>query len=219
MSAELGYFVHPLAVVDLPCEIGAGTRIWHFSHVMRGARIGRECVLGQNVHVGSGVVIGDRVKIQNNVSLYDGAVVEDEVFLGPSCVLTNVSNPRAAVERKAFFERTLLRRGCTIGANATVVCGRVVGRHAFVAAGAVVARDVDDYALVVGVPGRRVGWFSRHGHRLDVGAGQRDGILVCPESGWRYRLEDGAVTCLDCPDDAPMPADQRTGRLGYREGS
>jgi len=160
------FFKHESAFVDEPCTIGAGTKIWHFCHVQSGARIGQKCILGQNVNVANDVVIGDNVKIQNNVSVYTGTVIEDDVFLGPSCVLTNVTNPRSQVVRHSLYERTLLRRGCTIGANATVVCGTTIGRYAFVAAGAVVTGDVPDYALVLGVPAKPHGWMSRHGHRL-----------------------------------------------------
>jgi UDP-2-acetamido-3-amino-2,3-dideoxy-glucuronate N-acetyltransferase len=209
------YFVHESAYVDEPSRIGEGTRIWHFCHVLPGARIGRNCNLGQNVMVGNDVVIGDNVKIQNNVSVYTGTVIEDDVFLGPSCVLTNVSNPRSQVNRRALYERTLLRRGCTIGANATVVCGTTIGRDAFVAAGAVVTRDVSDYALVAGVPARRVGWMSRHGHRL--AAPQRDGVLVCPESGLRYRLQGDALRCLDLDEEAALPPQQASGSRSYRD--
>ncbi len=196
------YFVHESSYVDAPSDVGEGTRIWHFCHVLPGARIGRACVLGQNVSIGRDVVVGDRVRIQNGVSVYTGTTVEDDVFLGPSCVLTNVSNPRAQLDRSARFERTLLRRGCTIGANATVVCGVTVGRYAFVAAGAVITRDVPDYALVVGVPGRAVGWMSRHGHRLERGPG---GVMTCPESGHRYVEDGGRVRCLDLDEEAPLP--------------
>jgi UDP-2-acetamido-3-amino-2,3-dideoxy-glucuronate N-acetyltransferase len=156
MNTEKKFFVHPSSFVDEPIEIGEGTKIWHFSHVMAGARIGNRCVLGQNVNIADGVVLGNNVRVQNNVSVYAGTVVEDDVFLGPSCVLTNVSNPRAQVNRHALYERTVLRRGCSVGANATIVCGVIVGRYAFVAAGAVVVRDVPDYALVMGVPAPRV---------------------------------------------------------------
>jgi UDP-2-acetamido-3-amino-2,3-dideoxy-glucuronate N-acetyltransferase len=181
--------IHPTAVVDLPCEIGDGTRVWHFCHVMAGARIGRECVLGQNVFVAGGAVVGDRVRVQNNVSIYDGVVIEDEVFLGPSCVLTNVKNPRAAVSRKDAFATTRLCHGCTIGANATIVCGVTIGRYAFVGAGAVVTRDVPAFALLTGAPARQTGWVGRRGVQLVAdGAGLR-----CPESGDRYRLVDGAI--------------------------
>ena len=186
-----GVFIHESAYVDAPCEIGEGTKVWHFSHVQAGARIGRGCTLGQNVNVGPGVAIGDGVKIQNNVSVYAGCVVEDDVFLGPSCVLTNVKNPRSEVDRRGEFATTRIRRGATVGANATVVCGVTLGRYCFVAAGAVVTKDVPDFALVVGTPARQRGWMSRHGHRL--GPADADGMMTCPGSGLRYRLEGGAL--------------------------
>jgi len=208
------YFVHESAVIDEGATIGAGTKIWHFSHVQSGATIGERCVLGQNVNIGNDVVIGNGVKIQNNVSVYTGTLVEDYVFLGPSCVLTNVTNPRSEVNRHALYEKTLLRRGCTIGANATVVCGVTVGRYAFVAAGAVITRDVPDYALMVGVPARRVGWVSRHGHRL--ANPDRVGVMSCPESGLRYRESPaGSLRCLDLDEDAELPQELRTGRGTY----
>jgi UDP-2-acetamido-3-amino-2,3-dideoxy-glucuronate N-acetyltransferase len=200
MSDSPGFFVHPTACVDEPSTIGAGTRIWHFCHVMSGARIGAACVLGQNVFVAGGAVVRDRVRIQNNVSVYDGVVVEDDVFLGPSCVLTNVSNPRAEIRRHGAFQSTRIRKGATIGANATIVCGITIGRHAFVAAGAVVTRDVPDYALILGVPGRRVGWMGRHGERL----APSEDLWVCPASGFRYRETDGALRCLDLDEDARL---------------
>ncbi len=196
------YTAHPTAYIDAGAEIGAGTRIWHFSHVMPGARIGAGCILGQNVFVADEVVVGDNVKIQNNVSLYTGVVLEDDVFCGPSCVFTNVRNPRSQVIRRHLYERTVVRRGASIGANATIVCGVTIGRYAFVGAGAVVNRDVPDYALMLGVPAARRGWMSRHGHRLAAGAG---GELVCPETGWRYQeTEPGLLRCLDWPEDAPI---------------
>ena len=198
------YYVHPSAYVDEPCEIGEGTKIWHFSHVMPHCKLGKKCSLGQNVHVATGVAIGDNVKIQNNVSLYDGTVIEDHVFLGPSCVFTNISNPRSEIVRRHLYEKTLVRRGASVGANATIVCGSTVGRYAFIAAGAVVTKEVPDYALMMGVPARRVGWMSRHGQRLSEP--DADGILLCPETGWRYKLEAGIVRCLDLDEDAPLPA-------------
>lgn len=197
-----GYYQHPSAIVDEPAAIGEGTKIWHFSHVMAGARIGRGCVLGQNVFVGSGVIVGDNVKIQNNVSLYEGVVLEDFVFCGPSCVFTNVVNPRSEIPRRAEYQETRIRRGATIGANATVVCGTSVGRYAFVAAGAVVRGDVPDYGLMTGVPARRSGWMSRHGHRLP--AAGADGVSRCPASGWRYKEEGGVLRCLDWPEDRDL---------------
>ena len=179
--------IHESACVDQPCTIGAGTRIWHFSHLMRDCRVGRDCVIGQNVMLGPYVVVGDRCKIQNNVSLYEGVTLEDGVFCGPSCVFTNVDNPRAEVERKDEFRPTLVRRGATIGANATIVCGHEIGAYAFIGAGAVVTRDVPAHALMAGVPARRIGWMSRAGGRLGDD-------LVCPIDGTRYRLtEQGAM--------------------------
>ncbi|MBN2303698.1 MAG: N-acetyltransferase [Anaerolineae bacterium] len=205
MSAQ-DYYAHPSAYIDMPCEIGAGTKIWHFCHVMPNAQIGTNCVLGQNVFVASGVIVGNNVKIQNNVSLYTGAELEDDVFCGPSCVFTNVVNPRSQIVRHHLYERTLVRRGATIGANATLVCGATVGRYAFIGAGAVVRGDVPDYALMLGVPAVRKGWMSRHGHRLP--APDADGLLVCPESGWRYReVEPDVLRCLDWPEDQPLSPD------------
>lgn len=182
--------IHPSAIVDEGARIGAGSRIWHWVHVCAGARIGGRCSLGQNVFVGNRVVIGDRVKIQNNVSVYDNVTLEDDVFCGPSMVFTNVYNPRAAVERKSEYRDTLVRRGATLGANCTIVCGVTIGEYAFVGAGAVVNRDVPAYALMVGVPARQIGWMSRHGEQLDLpltGSGE----AVCPHTGDRYRLRDG----------------------------
>lgn len=203
--SDAEYFVHPTAVVDRPVEIGAGTKIWHFSHVMSGASIGRICNLGQNVFVAGGVRIGDRVKIQNNVSVYAGVELEDDVFCGPSCVFTNVSHPRAEFNRRAEFQRTLVRRGATVGANATILCGTTVGQYAFVGAGAVVTRDAPDYALMIGVPARRMGWVGRHGYRLEIGA--ESNTLVCPSSGWRYReVTPGVLICVDWPEDQRLEA-------------
>jgi len=198
------YFVHSSAFVDEPVTIGGGTKIWHFCHVMPGAKIGRGCVLGQNVLVAAGVQIGDNVKIQNNVSLYEGVELEDDVFCGPSCVFTNVINPRSQIVRRGQYQPTRVRRGATIGANATIVCGSTIGRYAFIAAGAVVTKgDVPDYALMAGVPARRKGWMSRHGHKL--GKPDADGIMRCPESGWRYReVEVGVLRCLDRSEDEAL---------------
>jgi UDP-2-acetamido-3-amino-2,3-dideoxy-glucuronate N-acetyltransferase len=212
------YFVHPSSVVDEPSAIGPGTKIHHFCHVMSGARIGARCVLGQNVFVAAGVVIGDDVRIQNNVSLYDGTIVEDFVFLGPSCVTTNVTNPRAEIDRRDNYEPTKIRRGATVGANATILCGTTVGRYAFVGAGALVSRDVPEYALVMGVPARRTGWMSRHGQKL--GPPGADGVMVCPESGFRYRLEDSRLRCMDLDEGAPLSLDGRALGKPYvrREG-
>ncbi|AKT37508.1 acyltransferase [Chondromyces crocatus] len=213
------FFVHESAVVDEPATIGEGTRIWHFCHVAAGARIGRGCVLGQNVFVAGGAVLGNGVRVQNNVSIYDGIVVEDDVFLGPSVVLTNVINPRAAVDRRASYEITRIRRGATVGANATVVCGVVIGRHAFIGAGAVVTHDVPDYALMMGVPARRAGWMSRHGQRLVAAEGD---LLRCPESGHRYALLGENLRCLDLAEDAPLVDEEGrrvTGAWPYRPGT
>jgi UDP-2-acetamido-3-amino-2,3-dideoxy-glucuronate N-acetyltransferase len=207
-----GVTIHESAYVDEGAQIGAGTGVWHFCHVSAGAVVGERCVLGQNVFVADGATIGSGVKIQNNVAVYGGCVVEDDVFLGPSCVLTNVTNPRSQVRRKSLYETTRLRRGATVGANATIVCGVTLGRYCFVAAGAVITRDVPDYALVAGTPARAVGWMSRHGHRLAFDA---TGTATCPESGLRYRLQSGAVRCLDLDEDAPLPPDLAVGDRDY----
>jgi UDP-2-acetamido-3-amino-2,3-dideoxy-glucuronate N-acetyltransferase len=182
--------IHPSAIVDEGAEIGVDTRVWHFSHVCGGARIGQGCSLGQNVFVGNDVVIGNNVRIQNNVSVYDAVTLEDDVFCGPSMVFTNVYNPRSAVSRKDEYRKTLVRRGASLGANATIVCGTIVGEYAFVAAGAVVNRDVPDFALVAGVPARQIGWISRHGERLDLPL-RGNGVAICPHTGERYILKDG----------------------------
>lgn len=201
------YYVHPSAVIDQPCEIGVGTKIWHFCHVMNGARIGESCTLGQNVFIAKDVELGKNVKIQNNVSLYEGVTLEDEVFCGPSCVFTNVVNPRSEVVRRGQYQKTLVQRGATIGANATIICPSTIGRYAFIGAGAVVRGDVPDYALMLGVPAKRKGWMSRHGHRLPEP--NADGFMICPERGWRYKeIELGALRCVDWPEDKPSPSKQ-----------
>jgi len=212
------YFAHESAYVDDGAEIGAGTKIWHFSHIMKGAKIGERCVIGQNVNIDGGTLLGNNVKVQNNVSVYTGVVIEDDVFLGPSCVLTNVTNPRSQINRHSLYETTTLRRGCTIGANATIVCGTQIGRYAFVGAGAVVTKDVPDFGLVVGNPARLVGWMSRHGHRL--GPPDPSGIMVCPESGYRYReTQPGVLRCLDLDEEDCLPPEMSIGTRFYRENS
>ncbi len=192
------WWAHPSAIVDEGATLGDGTRVWHFAHVSPGARIGDGCSLGQGVYVGNDVLIGHRVKIQNNVSVYDAVTLEDEVFCGPSMVFTNVMNPRAAVVRKSEYRRTLVKRGATLGANCTVVCGTTVGEYAFVGAGAVVSRDVPAYALVVGVPARRIGWMSHHGERLALPA-SGTGAAVCPATGERYQLDGDILTPCNSP--------------------
>jgi UDP-2-acetamido-3-amino-2,3-dideoxy-glucuronate N-acetyltransferase len=215
-STEQPYFVHSTATIDEPCEIGEGTKIWHYSHVMSGAKIGQRCIVGQSCQVAGGVTIGNNVKIQNNVSIYTGAEIEDDVFLGPSCVLTNVTNPRSQVNRHSLYEKTRFRRGSTVGANATIVCGIELGRYSFVAAGAVVAKNVPDYALMVGNPARQVGWMSRHGHRLTDD--KEDGIMRCPESGFRYKeVAAGVLRCLDLDEETPLPAEMSLGTKKYDE--
>ena len=192
--------IHESAIVDAGAQIGAGTRIWHWVHVCGGAVIGADCSLGQNCFVGNQVVLGRRVKVQNNVSLYDGVTLEDEVFCGPSMVFTNVINPRAGVVKKSEYRATRVRRGASIGANATVVCGHTIGQYALVGAGAVVTADVLDHALVVGVPARQIGWVSRHGERLDLPLASDAPLEArCPATDARYRLQDGVVRPLDDP--------------------
>src|SRR5688500_11794628 len=188
--------IHPSAIVDEGAEIGDGSRVWHWVHVCGGARIGRGCSLGQNVFVGNRVVIGNNVKIQNNVSVYDDVTLEDDVFCGPSMVFTNVYNPRSHVPRKDEYRQTLIRRGATLGANCTIVCGSTIGEFAFVAAGAVVNRDVKSHALVAGVPARQIGWMSRHGERIDLPL-EGSGEAVCVATGDHYRLTDGQLVRVD----------------------
>jgi UDP-2-acetamido-3-amino-2,3-dideoxy-glucuronate N-acetyltransferase len=213
-AGDGSYFAHASACIDAPCQIGPGTKIWHGSHVMKGAEIGEKCILGQNVCIASDVKIGSNVKIQNNVSVYTGTEIEDDVFLGPSCVLTNITNPRAQIVRHALYEKTLIKRGATIGANATIVCGVTIGRYAFVAAGAVVTTDVPDYALMVGTPARQQGWMSRHGIKLS--APDTAGMRVCPESNLRYKeASKGLLRCLDLYEEKPLPAEMAVGTLRY----
>ena len=187
--------IHPSAIVDAGAQLGDGCRVWHWVHISAGARIGTGCSFGQGVYVGNDVLIGNNVKIQNNVSVYDAVTLEDDVFCGPSMVFTNVFNPRAAVPRKAEYRRTLVRRGATLGANCTIVCGCTVGEHAFVGAGAVVSHDVPAFALVLGVPARRIGWMSRQGERLALPA-SGIGQAACPATGERYRLAGDSLTLL-----------------------
>jgi len=187
------YFAHPTAVIDEGCNIGEGTKIWHFSHLMSTCKLGKNCNLGQNVVVSPGVVLGNNVKVQNNVSIYTGVSCEDDVFLGPSMVFTNVINPRSAVNRKSEYSKTHVGRGASIGANATIVCGHNIGKFAFIVAGAVVTKNVPDYALVIGNPSRQTGWMSEYGHKLEFDA---NGIASCKESGEKYKLENNTVTKL-----------------------
>jgi UDP-2-acetamido-3-amino-2,3-dideoxy-glucuronate N-acetyltransferase len=184
------YFVHETAVIDEGCEIGEGVKLWHFCHVMTGAKIGKDCTIGQNVFIASNVILGNNVKVQNNVSIYEGVICEEDVFLGPSMVFTNVINPRSAVNRKVQYKKTLVRKGATIGANATILCGNEVGQYAFVGAGAVVTKDVLPYALVIGSPAKQVGWVSEAGSRL---AFNIEGIGICTETGQKYLLENNSV--------------------------
>jgi UDP-2-acetamido-3-amino-2,3-dideoxy-glucuronate N-acetyltransferase len=184
------YFAHPTAVIDEGCKIGQGTKIWHFSHIMSDCVIGKNCNLGQNVVVSPNVVLGDNVKVQNNVSIYTGVMCEDDVFLGPSMVFTNVINPRSAIVRKNEYRQTLVKKGASIGANATIVCGNNIGEYALIGAGAVITKLVKPYALVVGNPARQIGWVSEFGHRLQF---DESGVAVCPESGQRYQLKNNEV--------------------------
>lgn len=214
MPADRPYFVHESAFIDEPCQIGAGTKVWHGSHVMKGANIGEKCILGQNVCIGNDVKIGSNVKIQNNVSVYTGTEIESDVFLGPSCVLTNITNPRSQIVRHSLYEKTLIKRGATIGANATIVCGVTIGRYAFIAAGAVVAKDVPDYALMMGAPARQKGWMSRHG--INLPPPDENGVMVCPESSFRYKeTSKGVLRCLDLDEEKPLPAEMAIGKFQY----
>jgi UDP-2-acetamido-3-amino-2,3-dideoxy-glucuronate N-acetyltransferase len=185
------YFAHKSAVIDKGCKIGKGTKIWHFSHIMAGSEIGEKCNIGQNVVVSPGVKLGRNVKVQNNVSIYTGVICDDDVFLGPSMVFTNIINPRSQIIRRDNYETTIVEKGASIGANSTIICGNIIGRYAFVGAGAVVTRDIKPYALVIGNPARQTGWMSEYGHRLNF---DEKGYAVCPESNERYHLENDAVS-------------------------
>ena len=202
MNDSISLKIHPSAVVDEGAVIGGGTVIWHFSHICAGAIIGKNCSLGQNVFVADNVSLGNKVKVQNNVAIYCGITVEDDVFLGPSCVLTNVTNPRSQVNRKTLYEKTLIKRGSTIGANATIVCGITLGRYCFVGAGAVLTKDIPDYGLVLGNPGKLYGYMSRHGHKLTF---DDSGKATCPESKFVYEKIEDHVCCLDWNEDDPLP--------------
>jgi UDP-2-acetamido-3-amino-2,3-dideoxy-glucuronate N-acetyltransferase len=190
MDSENSIYVHPSAVVDDGSKIGTGTKIWHFCHIMAGASIGNGCSLGQNIMVAPGVVLGNNVKVQNNVSIYEGVTCEDDVFLGPSMVFTNILNPRSAIVRRGQYLKTIVHKGATVGANATIVCGHNIGEYAFIGAGAVVTKHIKPYALVVGNPAKQIGWMSEYGHRLNFDANH---MAVCPESKERYKLENGHV--------------------------
>lgn len=188
------YYTHPTAVIDEGCQIGEETKVWHFSHIMPNCIIGKGCNIGQNVVVAEQVVLGNNVKVQNNVSIYTGVTCEDDVFLGPSCVFTNVSNPRSAVNRRGQYAKTIVKKGATIGANATIICGHDIGEYAFVGAGAVVTKNIPAYALIVGNPAKQIGWMSEYGHRLHFDA---EGIAKCPESGEKYQYTQGKVLKID----------------------
>src|ERR1043165_8107722 len=190
MADHQNFFAHPTAIIDEGCEIGEGTKIWHFSHIMPNCKIGERCNIGQNVVISPEVILGKNVKVQNNVSIYTGVICEDDVFLGPSMVFTNVMNPRSAVNRRDQYSKTVVKKGASIGANATIVCGNPIGEYAFIGAGSVVTKEVPDFALVVGNPARQIGWMSTYGHRLEF---DKDGIANCIESGQKYKLENNRV--------------------------
>lgn len=191
---EKNFFVHPTAVIDEGCEIGEGSKVWHFSHLMPGSTIGKDCNIGQNVYISTDVTLGNNVKVQNNVSIYTGVTCEDDVFLGPSMVFTNVINPRSSVNRRGLYSKTTVKKGASIGANATIVCGNDIGEYAFIGAGAVVTKYVPAYALVVGNPAKQIGWMSEYGHRLEF---EEEGIAICQESGERYILDENGVSKLE----------------------
>ena len=212
MSDPSSSKIHPSSIVDQGAVIGQGTAIWHFSHICSGAVIGKNCSIGQNVLVADNAILGNGVKIQNNVAIYGGVTIEDDVFLGPSCVLTNVINPRSQVSRKTLYEKTLISRGSTIGANATIVCGITLGRYCFIGAGAVVTKDVPDYGLVLGNPGKLSGFMSRHGHKLHF---DENSQAMCPESKYRYERVEKEVRCLDLDEDKPLPEELSVGLKTY----
>lgn len=187
---ENDYYSHPSAIVDEGCDIGNGTKIWHFSHIMSGCKLGEKCNIGQNVVISPGVVLGKNVKVQNNVSIYEGVFCDDDVFLGPSMVFTNVTNPRSAINRRGQYSRTFVGKGASIGANATIVCGHDIGEYAFIGAGTVVTKTVLPFALIVGNPGRQIGWMSEYGHRLEFNS---DGRAICPESNQEYEFKNEKV--------------------------
>jgi UDP-2-acetamido-3-amino-2,3-dideoxy-glucuronate N-acetyltransferase len=212
MSDSSSRKIHPSSIVDDGATIGQGTAIWHFSHICSAAVIGSNCSIGQNVLVSDNATLGNGVKIQNNVAIYGGITLEDDVFLGPSCVLTNVTNPRSQVSRKTLYEKTLIRRGATVGANATIVCGITLGRYCFIGAGAVVSKDVPDYGLVLGNPGKLSGFMSRHGHKLHFDDSNQ---AICPESNYRYEKAVEEVRCLDLNEDKPLPKELSVGSETY----
>ena len=212
MSDSSSLKIHPTAVVDEGAIIGEGTAIWHFSHICTGAVIGKSCSLGQNVLVADNASLGNNVKVQNNVAIYGGITVEEDVFLGPSCVLTNVTNPRSQVSRKSLYEKTVIKRGSTIGANATIVCGVTLGRYCFIGAGAVVTKDIPDYGLLLGNPGKLSGYMSRHGHKLTF---NKSGRATCPESKFVYEKIDQQVCCLDLNEDKPLSTELSVGSKTY----
>ena len=212
MSDSSSRKLHPSSIVDDGAIIGEGTSIWHFSHICSSAVIGKNCSIGKNVLVADNATLGNGVKIQNNVAIYGGITVEDDVFLGPSCVLTNVTNPRSQVSRKTLYEKTLIRRGATVGANATIVCGITLGRYSFIGAGAVVTKDVPDYGLVLGNPGKLSGYMSRHGHKLHFDDSNQ---AICPESNYRYERVVKEVRCLDLDEEKPLPDELSVGSETY----
>ena len=212
MSDSSSSKIHPSSIVDQGAVIGEGTAIWHFSHICSGAVIGKNCSVGQNVLVADKASLGNNVKVQNNVAIYGGITVEDDVFFGPSCVLTNVTNPRSQVSRKSLYEKTLIKRGATIGANATILCGITLGRYCFVGAGTVVTKDIPDYGLVLGNPGKLSGYMSRHGHKLIF---NESGRATCPESKFVYEKKEDKVHCLDLSEEESLPTELSVGSQDY----